>query len=90
MRYTADKTPYEDIPLLPNLIAETVANRAALEPSEIAGFMESVDDRCRAAYESGARWFLVLVNCPGNLGRDQLYVECARWLADYQSQQSAS
>jgi hypothetical protein len=103
----AKKTPYDMLPLVPTIIAETVCSqpytgaewsKGALPSSDIAKveiarqkmtkaqireFSDLCDQKCRAAFEAGAKWMTACVKAKGNRGRDQLYVYISHWLASY-------
>ena len=100
-------TIYEDLPLLPNIIAEKVcsepylgtemsegvrdaafisrteAARRKMTPDQVREFADLCDAKCKAAYNSKAKWFVTLAKAKDNRGRDQLAVWITHWLASY-------
>ncbi len=102
-------TPYDEIPLVPTIIADTVvsqpytqaefspalrcgraiarieAARQTMTPAARREFADLCEARCRAAYESGARWMVKCARSKTDAGRNQLYVYISHWLAYYLS-----
>lgn len=91
------RTPYDQLSLIPSVIAGVVVGEAytgchadrveplrdRLTPDERLAFVDAVDQRCRAAYECRAAWFDKIIKSRTNAGRDQLYVWVRHWLAGY-------
>ena len=99
-------TSYDDLPIIPAIVAEEVLERpyagnelqSRFSDSEIKmiekrrqnlsfedkqKFITICDQKCRAAYEQKADWFLKCVNSKSSQGRDQLYVWFTHWMVSY-------
>jgi hypothetical protein len=61
-------------------VARVEALRQKMTPERIAEFARLVDEKCRAAYEKRAPWFMKIARSKTSAGRDQLYVFVAHWL----------
>ena len=61
-------------------MARVEALRQKMTPERIAEFARLVDEKCRAAYEKRAPWFMKIAQSKTNAGRDQLYIFVAHWL----------
>lgn len=100
----AKRKTYEDLHLMPHLIAERVCGipytgqelssppswvdkiekrRQNMTNDDVHEFSQLADQRCKAAYEIKADWFMKCVRSKTNAGRDQLYVWLTHWLASY-------
>jgi hypothetical protein len=101
---TRTRKPYEELPLIPTILAERVcsrpytgrefrngpssadvrrieAARQRMTLEEIRAFADKCEERCRAAHEAGARWFVKIANADD--GREALMVWLTHWLASY-------
>lgn len=57
------------------------SRRSLMTDSDIKDFIETVDSRCRVAYEAGVDWFMKCLK--DNRGRDQLYIWVSHWLSAF-------
>jgi hypothetical protein len=93
------KTPYDSLPFIPRIIAETIVNspcsgrhatineplRLALTEEQKKQFCDESDERCAGAYASKFDWFMECVKAKGNKGRDTLHEFVNHWLDSYLS-----
>lgn len=88
------KLPYDRIPLIPTIVAETVAEqplpgfseledqRQRLTPDEVREFVDLCEARCRASYEANGL-MLQIAQMPGEAARDELAYWIRQWLVSY-------
>ena len=57
--------------------------RQGLPEAHRKEFVTLTDNRCRAAYEVKADWFMKCIRSRSNAGRDQLYIWVTHFLASY-------
>ena len=77
--------PYNEIPLIPTIIAEMVVSqhdaRHSLTKDQVREFADLCEVHCRVAYEAGARWMLKIAQA--NDGRKELAMWINHWLDSY-------
>lgn len=66
-----------------SFVAEIEKRRQAMTADDIRAFCKETDERCRAAYEAKADFFMMCVRSKTNRGRDQLYVWVTHWLSAF-------
>lgn len=71
----------------PSFIATIESLRQEMTQEQRNEFIETVDKRCRFAYDSKIDWFVKIAK-GGNMGRDTLYDYVRHWLASYLNNRS--
>ena len=73
---------YQDLALLPKVIAETVVEQSSLklERVQVEDFAQLCDARCLQAYEARAKW---MMTCVDSDRPDHLYRWIRHWLEAY-------
>lgn len=71
---------YDELSLIPSVVAQTVCERRSVPGDIMVRFVLYADRRCRAAFETGAKWFLSCARSETSAGRDRLYMFINHWL----------
>lgn len=77
------RRPYEHIPLVPTMVAESVCVGLGMPEESVREFADKCEERCRLAYESGCDWMVELAEAPGFKGLAGLRVILAHWRDSY-------
>jgi hypothetical protein len=67
----------------PELVEAIERRRYLMTEADIRAFVKQTDERCRAAYEEKADWFMKCVRSKTTRGRDQLYAWVSHWLSSF-------